>query len=86
VHYRNAEEELHSVVNIIEEKAERSVGHALKIYQVKLTSRSKTMTDDGLQSSDWTVTQLTLYADMAQVREYFTENVANSQWRGDAVH
>jgi hypothetical protein len=58
------------VVNIIEEKTEQSIGHALKIYQVKLTLRSKTMTDDGLQSSECAITQLTLYADRAQVREY----------------
>ena len=37
VHNWNAEEELHSVVNMIEEKAEQSAGHALKIYQVHLT-------------------------------------------------
>jgi hypothetical protein len=76
-HYWNAEEELHSVVNIIEEKAERSIRHALKIYQVNLTSRSKTMRDDGLQPCDWSITQLSLYADGAQDREHFTENVAN---------
>jgi regulation of enolase protein 1 (concanavalin A-like superfamily) len=77
VHYRNAEEELHSVVIIIEEKAERSIKHALKIYQVNLTSHSKTMRDNGSQPSDWSITQLTLYADRAQVREQFSENAAN---------
>ncbi len=75
--YRNAEEELHSVVNKIEKKAEQSIGHALKIYQVNLTLQSKTMSDDWLQSGNWTITQLTLYADRAQVREQFTENAAN---------
>jgi len=58
------------VVNISQEKAEGSIGHALKIYQVNLTSRSKTKSDDGLQPSDWSITQLTLYADRAQVREH----------------
>ena len=53
LHYWNAEEELHFVVNISQEKAEQSIGHALKIYQVNLTLRSKTKSDDGLQPSDW---------------------------------
>jgi hypothetical protein len=77
VHNWNAEEELHSVINIIEKKAEQSVGHALKIYQVNLTLRSKTMSDDGSQSSDWAITQLTMYADRAQVREHFTDIAAD---------
>jgi hypothetical protein len=77
VHNRNAEEELHSVVIIIEEKAKQSIRHALKIYQVGLTLRSKTMSDDGLQSRDWTIMQLMLYADRAQVGEHFTDNPAN---------
>jgi hypothetical protein len=68
---------IHSVVNILEEKVEQSVGHALKIYQVNLTLRSKTMSDDGSQSSYWMITQQMLYADRAQVCEHFADFPAN---------
>ncbi len=68
------------MVNIIEKKAEQFIRHALKIYQFNLTLRSKTMSDDWLQSGDWTIMQLMLYADRAQVREQFTENAAKSIW------
>ena len=35
------------------------------------------MSDDGSKSSDWMITQLTLYADRAQVGKHFTDVVAN---------
>ena len=76
LHYRNAEEELHSVVNISQEKTEGFIGHALKIYQVNLTWHSKNKSDNGSQPSNWSITQL-MYADRAKVHEHFTENVAN---------